>query len=65
MNKGKTYRIIKVAKELNVGIATITEFLNTNGFEIENKPTVKLTEEMYVASLKEYADEKLLKEKKW
>ena len=57
MNKEKTYRIIKIAKELNVGIATIAEFLNNNGFNIEAKPTSKLTEDMYNALILEYADE--------
>ena len=63
MNKAKTYRIIRVAKELNVGIGTIAEFLNNNGFSVENKPNVKLDEKMYETLLNEYADEKLLKEK--
>ena len=62
MNKDKTYRIIKVAKELNVGIATIAEFLNNNGYTVDAKPTSKLTEDMYNALILEYADEKLLKE---
>ena len=63
MNKVKSYRIIKVAKELNVGISTIAEFLNNNGFSVENKPNVKLDQKMYDALLNEYADEKLLKER--
>ena len=32
-------RLVKIAKELNVGTATIVEYLTSNGFEIENKPT--------------------------
>ncbi len=39
-------RLIKVAKELNVGTTTIVDFLNKNGFEIEDKPIAKVTEEM-------------------
>ncbi len=39
-------RLAKVAKELNVGTSTIVEFLQKEGFEVENKPTTKITEEM-------------------
>ena len=31
-------RLVKVAQELNVGTATIVEFLGAKGFHIENKP---------------------------
>lgn len=47
-------RLVKVAQELNVGTATIVEFLSTKGFQIENKPTSKVTEEMESLLLKEY-----------
>ena len=39
-------RLIKVANELNVGTATIVDHLTKQGFEIDNKPTSKLTSEM-------------------
>ncbi len=39
-------RLIKVARELNVATATLVDFLVTKGFDIENKPTAKVTEEM-------------------
>jgi len=39
-------RLIKVAKELNVGTTTIVDFLKKNGFEIEDKPIAKVTNEM-------------------
>ncbi len=47
-------RLVKVAQELNVGTATIVEFLGTKGFHIENKPTSKVTEEMETLLLREY-----------
>lgn len=47
-------RLVKIAQELNVGTATIVEFLSAKGFEIENKPTSKVTEEMETLLLKEY-----------
>ena len=40
-------RLVKVAKELNVGTSTIVEYLNNNGFDVSNKPTAKITDEMY------------------
>ena len=40
-------RLVKIAKELNVGTATIVEHLISSGFDIENKPTAKVTDEMY------------------
>jgi translation initiation factor IF-2 len=39
--------LIKTAKELNIGTATIVDFLLSKGFSIENKPNAKLSDEMY------------------
>ncbi len=46
--------LIKVAKEFNVGLHTIVEHLQKKGFAIEEKPTAKVTEEMYGELLKEF-----------
>ena len=46
-------RLIKIAKELNVGTGTIVEHLSKKGFDIENKPTAKVTDEMYAELLKD------------
>ncbi len=43
-------RIVKVAKELNVGIRVMVDFLAANGFTVEPKPTSQLTDEMYSLS---------------
>ena len=56
-------RLVKIAKELNVGTATIVEHLLNNGFEIENKPTAKVTDEMYTELLKEFQKSIAIKEK--
>ncbi len=53
-----TKRLVKIAKELNVGTGTIVEYLNGNGYEIDNKPTAKVTEEMYAKLLKEFQKSK-------
>ncbi len=56
-------RLIKVAKELNVGIHTIVEHLNGAGFEIDEKPTAKVTDEMYTELLNKFQKSIAIKEK--
>ncbi len=55
-------RLVKIAKELNVGTTTIVEHLLKSGFEIENKPTAKVTDEMYAELLKEFQKSIAIKE---
>src|SRR2546428_8046206 len=45
--KEATYRLFKVAAELNIGKETIAEFLKSKGFDIPVKPTTALTQEMH------------------
>lgn len=45
--KQKTHLLFKIAAELNIGRETIVEFLQSKGFDVPNKPTSKLTEEMH------------------
>ena len=47
-------RLIKIAKELNVGTSTIVDFLVDNGFDIENKPTAKVSDDMIAELTKEF-----------
>ncbi|MCI1265727.1 MAG: translation initiation factor IF-2 [Saprospiraceae bacterium] len=49
-----TKLLIKVATEFNVGLTSIVEHLIAKGFEIDNKPTAKVTDEMYNALLIEF-----------
>ena len=56
-------RLVKVAKELNVGTSTIVEYLMNNGFEIDNKPTAKVSDEMYAKLLLEFSHSKEEKSK--
>ena len=56
-------RLIKLAKELNVGTSTIVDYLTENGYEIQNKPTAKVSEEMHTVLLKEFGDSMAEKEK--
>lgn len=55
-------RLVVVAKELNVGTSTIVEYLLESGFEIDNRPSTKLTEEMYEELLKEFEGSISIKE---
>ncbi|NBC24172.1 MAG: translation initiation factor IF-2, partial [Bacteroidetes bacterium] len=55
-------RLVKIAKELNVGVATIVEHLNDNGFEIDNKPTAKVSDEMYDELLRAFESSISVKE---
>lgn len=56
-------RLIKIAKELNVGTSTIVDHLNKAGFDIDNKPTAKVSDAMYDELLKEFQKSIAIKEK--
>ncbi|MEM9836350.1 MAG: translation initiation factor IF-2 [Bacteroidota bacterium] len=56
-------RLVKVAKELNVGTSTIVEFLNGKGFDIDNKPIAKVTPEMEKTLLEEFSRSAAVKKK--
>ena len=55
-------RLVKVAKEFNVGTGTIIEYLNEAGFDIDNKPSAKIDDEMYAALTKEFHGSAEIKE---
>ena len=64
MSETKTLRLASAAKELNVGIATIVEHLQKNGFpDIDSKPNTKLSEEQYNVLLKDFSQSIAIKEK--
>lgn len=62
MSDNKAQRLSKVAKELNVSIGTITDFLKGKGHVIENNPMTKISDEIYSILAKEYQSEKAAKE---
>ena len=57
MGKGKATRLSKAAREFNVGISTIVEFLNKKGFNIDTNPNTKISEELYNILIKEYSSD--------
>ena len=56
-----TIRLNKVTRDLNVGIATVVEFLQKKGYAIEANPNTKITEEQYAVLVKEFSTDKNLK----
>ena len=56
-------RLSKVARELNVGISTIVEFLSSQNKEVSSNPNTKIGEELYLLLLQEFQKEKFEKEK--
>ena len=54
-------RLNKVTRDLNVGIATVVEFLQKKGHTIEASPNAKITEEQYAELVKEFSKDKNLK----
>ena len=62
MSEGKSTNLLKTAKELNIGLSTVVEFLGKKGFKVEARPNTKLTDEMYDVLLKEYQGDKIVKE---
>ncbi|MCE3007376.1 MAG: translation initiation factor IF-2 [Bacteroidetes bacterium] len=59
----KTYRLFKVAKELNVGSNTLVDFLNAKGHSISNDPNEKISADIYETLLNQFGSEKKLKER--
>lgn len=52
-----------MAKEFNVGISTIVDFLGDKGHKVEFNPNTKIEEDMYNLLAKEFAADKAVKEK--
>lgn len=56
------HRLSKVAKELNVSVGTLSDFLNSNGHKIDSNPNAKITDAQYALVRKEYEGEKKTKD---
>ena len=53
----KATRLSKAAREFNVGISTIVEFLQKKGFDVDSSPNTKIPPEAYGFLLKEYSSD--------
>ena len=54
-------RLIKVSKNLNVGINSLVEFLHKKGIEVEANPNVKIEDEHYNLLVTEFGKDKNIK----
>jgi translation initiation factor IF-2 len=57
MAEGKATRLSKIAREFNVGINTIVEFLHKKGYDIDSNPNTKVTDDIYVILMEEYSSD--------
>ena len=58
----KVLRLSKLAKEFNIGITTIVDFLGKKGIAIDPNPNTKISEDAYLILAKEFQKEKSLKD---
>jgi translation initiation factor IF-2 len=54
MSEGKTMRLNKVLRELNISLDRAVEFLAKKGFEVEARPTTKISNDVYQVLLDGY-----------
>jgi len=50
-----TKRLKQVATHFNIGTSTIVDYLSAKGFDVENKPTTKITADQFGMLTKEFA----------
>ena len=55
--EGKATRLSKIAREFNVGINTIVEFLHKKGFDVDSNPNAKVTDKIYDILVQEYSND--------
>jgi translation initiation factor IF-2 len=61
MVERKATRLSKAAREFNVGISTIVDFLGKKGHEIDSNPNSKLDPDLYDLLLEEYSSDQNVK----
>ena len=54
MGNEKKLRLIRVAKEFNVGLSTITDFLHRKGIEVDSSPNAPIDTDTYAILEKEF-----------
>ena len=58
----KGLRLSKVAREFNLGLHTVVEFLEKNGHKVESNPNTKIATELYELLQQEFGKDKAIKE---
>ncbi len=61
MGEEKKIRLSKAAREFNVGLSTIIEFLHKKGYDLELNPNSKISGEIYEILANEYSSEARVK----
>ena len=57
-----SFRLNKVAKDFNVGVQTLVEYLAKKGHQVEASPNTKISEEQYELLATAFQDERKVKE---
>ncbi|MDR2233063.1 MAG: translation initiation factor IF-2 [Tannerella sp.] len=57
-------KLIKVQRDLNVGITTVVEFLHAKGYPVESNPNTKIADEQYILLVKEFGKDLTENERK-
>jgi len=60
-SKAKVVRLSKAAREFNIALDTVVDFLSDKGFDVIKNPNTKLDPEMYAILQDEFQTEKELK----
>ncbi|MFD0861013.1 translation initiation factor IF-2 [Sungkyunkwania multivorans] len=58
MAENRTMRLNKVLRELNISLDRAVEYLSSKGFEVEARPTTKISAEVYNVLLDEFQTDK-------
>jgi len=58
MAEAKTMRLNKVLREFNISLDRAVEFLSSKGFEVESRPTTKISGEEYQVLFEEFQTDK-------
>ena len=62
MAEEKAVRLGKVAKEFNVGLSHVVEYLATRGITVESSPNAKINPDVYILLQEKYQPDKLAKQ---
>ena len=57
----KATRLSKIAREFNVGISTIVDFLHKKGEKVDSSPNTKISSEQYEMLLEEFSSDLSIK----
>ncbi len=57
MTDSKATRLSKIAREFNVGISTIVEFLHKKGEKVDSNPNTKITPQQYDLLIEEFSSD--------